>query len=112
MTIDDQLALWSAFAARVTLTFSFRVDILVSIDRRPPPHGDRVQMGIELHVPERDTREPITVRTRRHCGEWTSDDLAIELLVDLLRIALHHEIYESVRLDGVLARELHKRESL
>lgn len=103
-----ELELWRAFAARVTLTFPFRVDVLVSVTRRPPPHGDRVQMGVDLHVLDRDTRAPITVMTRRHCGDWTGDDDAVELLFDLLEVALRHETHESVRLDGKLVRELHK----
>jgi hypothetical protein len=97
----EQLALWSAFVERVKLTFPFRIDVTLGWD------GDRLQMGTELHVLERDTREPITVHTRRHCGAWTDDEAAIELLFDLLGIALTHETHESVRLDGKLVRELH-----
>jgi hypothetical protein len=101
----EDLALWQAFAARIKLTLPFRVDVIVrSSDRK----GDRVMMGVELHVPERDTREPITVLTQRHCAPWTTDDAAIEMLFDLLDIALRHEAHESVRLDGALVRELHK----
>lgn len=107
--IADQLALWQAFAARVTLTFPFRVDVLVSLDCQPPPHGDRIRLGVELHVLDRETREPITTLTRRHCGAWTDDAAAVELLFDLLEIALRHETHESVRLDGALVRELHTR---
>ncbi len=105
--MSDDLALWQAFAARVKLTFPFRIDVLISLDRRPPPHGDRVQMGVELHVLERDTREPITVLTRQHVGDWTTDEDAIEVLFELLAIGLRHETDESVRVDGKLAREMH-----
>lgn len=31
------------------------------------------------------------------------------MLFDLLEVALRHETYESVRLDGKLVNELHKR---
>lgn len=103
------LAVWTTFASRVTLTFPFRVDVTVGIDSRPPPHDDRVQIGVELHVLDRDTREPIKVHTRRHVGAFTSDEDGIELIFELLEIALRHETYESVRLDGTLARQLHKR---
>lgn len=99
---DEQVALWSAFAARVKLTFPFRIDVIVR------PHDDRASMGVELHVPERDTREPITVLTRRPCAPWTNDEDAIEMLFDLLEVALRHEAHESVRLDGKFARELHR----
>lgn len=98
---------WRAFAARVTLTFPFQVDLLVTLDSRPPPHGDRIKVGVQLHVLDRDTREPITVLTGRHVGPFVSDDDGIELVFDLLEIALRHETHESVRLDGRLARELH-----
>lgn len=100
-----EIALWSAFAARVKLTLPFRVDVLVRPSDRK---NDRVMMGVEMHVPERDTREPITVLTQRHCAAWTSDEAAIEMLFDLLDVALRHEVHESVRLDGALVRELHK----
>ncbi len=106
--LAKQLADWQAFAARVTLTFPFRIDILVAIDCRPPPHGDRVQVGVDLHVPDRDTRAPITVLTRRHPGPFISDVLGVDLIFSLLEIALRHEMYESVRLDGALVRELHR----
>jgi hypothetical protein len=102
----EQLALWSAFAARVTLTFPFRIDVLVRPCSRET-HRDRVEMGVELHVLERDTREPITVLTRRPCAPWTNDQDALEMLFDLIDVALRHEAHESVRLDGKLAREMH-----
>lgn len=106
--IDATLAAWTAFAARVTLTYPFRVDVTVQLDSRPLPHGDRVQVGVELHVPERDTREIITVHTRQHVGPWVNDEDGVKLLFDLLRIALQHETNESVRLDGKLVRDTHK----
>lgn len=101
----SELELWQAFAARVALTFPFRVDVTV----RMRPDSDRVEVGVELHVLERDTREPITVHTRRPVGTWTSDEDGIDLVFDLLEVALRHETYESVRLDGRLVRELHAR---
>lgn len=107
--VETVLAAWRAFAARVTLTFPFRVDVLVEIDSRPPPHGDRVSVGVELHVLDRDTREPITVRTRSHVGPLLSDDAGIGFIFDLLATALRHETYESVRLDGNLQRDQHAR---
>lgn len=106
MTLDQELAAWSAFASRVTLTFPFRVDVIVRVGERPP---DRIEMGVDLHVLDRDTREPITVLTRRHVGDWTDDANATDLLFDLLETALKHEAQESVRIDGVLIRDLHKR---
>lgn len=105
--INAELDRWRAFAARATLTFPFRVDVTVQIDSRPPPHGDRVQVGVELHVFDRDTRTPITVHTRRHPGPWVSDEKGVDLIFDLLEIALRHEAHESVWLDGKIARELH-----
>jgi hypothetical protein len=101
----SELALWQAFAKRIKLTLPFRVDVIV---RPSDSKDDRVKMGVELHVPERDTREPITVLTQRHCAPWTNDEDAVEMLFDLLDIALRHEAHESVRLDGVLVRELHR----
>ncbi len=101
-----ELALWQAFAARVTLTFPFRVDVTVVQD------GDRVQMGVELHVLDRETREPITVHTRRYVAGpvigWTNDEDAIAIIFELLEIALRHEMNESVRLGGELVRDTHK----
>ncbi len=104
--IDADLDAWKAFAARVTLTFPFRIDVTVQLDTR---HGNRVQVGVELHVLERDTREPITVHTRRPVGAFVSDEEGIDFIFDLLEIALRHETYESVRLDGKLVRELHEK---
>jgi hypothetical protein len=101
---------WQTFAARVSLTFAFRIDITVRIDVQSG-HRDRVQVGVELHVPERDTREPITVHTRRHVGAFTTDEDGTELIFDLLEIALRHEMNESVRLDGRLVRDTHKAAS-
>lgn len=110
MTDDvTDLAAWQSFAARVALTFAFRIDITVRIDSQPK--GGRVQVGVELHVPERDTREPITVHTRRHVGAFTTDEDGTELIFDLLEIALRHEMNESVRLDGQLVRDTHKAAS-
>lgn len=106
MSQADELAVWSAFAARVALTFPFRVDGLIRPCER---HADRVEMGVELHVLDRDTRESITVVSRRPCASWTTDKDATDMLFDLLEVALRHETYESVRLDGKLVNELHKR---
>lgn len=107
----DDFALWSAFAERVTLSFPFRVDVVVSeadADRTSTQSGARLaQMAVVLHVLDRDTREPITVRTRRPVGEWKSDEEAVDVLFELLGIALTHETHESVRLDGKLVREVH-----
>ena len=109
---DSELALWTAFVARVKLTFPFRVDVMIEpcdADRTSVITGDRrFQMAVELHVLERSTREPITVKTRQPFGKWISDKDAEELLFDLLDIAFRHEIYESVWIDGKLRRELHK----
>lgn len=112
MAVTDDMALWQAFAARVKLTFPFQVDIVIE-----PAHQDRhsteydperVQMVAVLHVFERSTREPITVKTRRPCGPWMGDAPAEELLFDILDTALRHELYESVWIDDKLSRELHK----
>ena len=48
-----------------------------------------------LHVLDRETREPITVHTRRPCAPWSTDEAAIEMLFDLLAIALRHETHEA-----------------
>jgi hypothetical protein len=104
---DEQVALWSAFAARVRLTFPFRVDVLVRPYAGGGHHPDQAEVGVELHVLDRDTREPITVYTRRPAAPWTSDEDALDMIFDLLDTALRHETYESVRLDDKLARELH-----
>lgn len=92
---------WKAFAARVTLTFPFRVDLEVE-----PCDDGRVSVAVQLHVPERDTREPITVRTRRH-ARWENEQDAVDVIKDLLETALKHEIHESVRVDGKLALDTH-----
>lgn len=102
----EQVSLWSAFGARVALTFPFRVDVIVRACERAN-HPGQAEMGVELHVPDRDTREPITVLTRRPCAPWTDDSAAIEMLFDLLEVALRHETNESVRLDGMLVRDTH-----
>jgi hypothetical protein len=57
-------------------------------------------------VLERDTRDPITVHTRRP-APWTNEEEAVDLIFDLLDTALRHETHESVRVDGKLVRELH-----
>jgi len=106
--MTDDIARWQAFASRVTLTFPFRVDVVVS-QRASRVGPDRTHMRVVLHVLERDTREPITVDSGRPCATWTSDGDAVEMLFDLLDVALRHEAHESVRLDGALVRELHKR---
>lgn len=103
--MDDNLAereKWKLFAGRVTLTFPFRVDVQIGVYADGNP-----DMSVVLHVLDRDTREPITVRTRRPCPPWSGDEAAIELLFELLDIAFRHEIYESVRIDEKLARPLH-----
>lgn len=97
---------WQLFAKRVTFTFPFQVDVIISMDSKPPPHGDRVLVGVQLHVLDRDTRQPITVLTSRH-ALWTNEEEAVELMFDLLDIALKHEAHESVRIDGKLARPVH-----
>lgn len=105
----EQVALWSAFAERVELRFPFRVDVIVEpCDRYGDKRDNRAQIRVRLHVLERDTREPITVDSRRPCAPWTSDEAATEMLFDLLEVALRHETYESVRLDGKLVNEMHK----
>lgn len=103
---EEQIARWSEFTARVKLTFPFRVDILV----RPGDghHADQASVGVELHVLERNSREPITVYTRQHVGDFTNDSDALDVLFELIGTALVHETHESVWLDGKLARELHK----
>lgn len=101
----EQIALWSAFAKRVELRFPFRVDVIIEATER---HSDRAQMRVRLHVRERDTREPITVDSRRPCALWTTDEAATDMLFDLLEVALRHETYESVWLDGKLVNEMHK----
>lgn len=110
--MSEQVALWSAFAARIELRFPFRVDVLVA----ECEHGrhscaadcDRARMSVRLHVLDRDTREPITVDSGRPCAPWTNDEAATDMLFDLLDVALRHETYESVRLDGKLVNEMHK----
>ena len=104
--LDEQVALWSAFSARVELRFPFRIDVQVAPCSRET-HPDQAEMGVELHVLDRDTREPITVKSRRPCAPWSDDDVALDMLFDLIGVALTHETYESVRLDGQLARGLH-----
>jgi hypothetical protein len=101
------LAAWKAFADRVTLTFPFRVDVLVRQDEAPREW--RTLVGVELHVLDRDTREPITVLTRRHVGPFVSDEEGVDLIFELLEIALRHEMSESVWLDGKLLRDQHAR---
>ncbi len=105
MSQTEQIALWSAFAARIELRFPFRAELAVTAASRH--HTDQAQMTVRLHVLERDTREPITVDTRRACNQWTNDEDAIEMVFDLLDIALRHELHESVRFDGHLVRGLH-----
>lgn len=108
----DEIGLWSAFAARIELRFPFRVDVIIEAadEGRTSTQKDpgRAQMRIRLHVLERDTREPITVDSRRPCHRWSTDEAATDLLFDLLDVALRHETYESVRLDGRLVNEMHK----
>lgn len=110
--MTGQVALWSAFAARIELRFPFRVDVLIEECQHGrhscAPGCDRARMSIRLHVLERDTREPITVDSGRPCPPWTNDEAATDMLFDLLEVALRHETYESVRLDGKLVNELHR----
>jgi hypothetical protein len=109
--MSEQVALWSAFAARIELRFPFRVDVLVAECEHGrhscSPGCDRARMSVRLHVLDRDTREPITVLTRRPCAPWTSDEDAVSMLLDLLEIALKHETLESVWIDGRLTLDLH-----
>lgn len=106
-TVDEEFALWSAFVARVQINLPFRVGITLAKDE----DGERVRMGVELHVLDRDTREPIKVHTRQHVAGpaigWTNDEDAIGVVFGLLDIALKHEINEAVRLDGKLVRDTH-----
>lgn len=104
--MSEDLAAWQAFAARVTLSLPFRVDVLVKQDEAPREW--RTLVGVELHVPDRDSREPITVLTRRHVGPFVSDEEGINLIFELLEIALRHETSEAMRLDGRLVRDQHK----
>lgn len=108
----SEVALWSAFAARIELRFPFRVDVIVAECEHgrhscKMPGCDRARMSVRLHVLDRDTREPITVDSGRPCAPWTDDKAATEMLFDLIEVALRHETYESVRLDGKLVNELH-----
>ena len=107
----DQVVLWSAFAARVELRFPFRVDVIIAECPHQrhscEPSCDRAHMRVRLHVLDRDTRAPITVDSGRPCAPWTDDKAATEMLLDLLEVALRHETYESVRLDGRLVHEMH-----
>lgn len=109
--MSEQVALWSAFVARVELRFPFRIDVIAEpCDRYSDDRNDgRAQLRVRLHVLDRDTREPITVDSRRPCAPWTDDKAAADMLFDLLEVALRHETYESVRLDGVLVNEVHAR---
>lgn len=107
-TQAEEVALWSAFAARLELRFPFRVDVIIEPAQH---HPERAQMRVRLHVLERETREAITVDSRGPCRRWSDDGAATDLLFDLLETALRHETYESVRLDGKLVNELHVRAS-
>lgn len=99
-----QVQLWSAFAERLTITFAFPIAVFVF----PHAHeADRAVLAVELTVPDRDTRETITVRTRRPCAPWSTDDDALEMLLDLIDVALRHEVHEALRLDGVRVRDPH-----
>ncbi len=108
----DQVGLWAAFAARVELRFPFRVDVIIAACEHGryscAPSCDRARTLIRLHVLDRDTRAPITVDSGRPCAPWTDDAAATDMLFDLLEVALRHETYESVRLDGRLVNEMHK----
>jgi len=109
--MSAQVDLWSAFAARVDLRFPFLVNVVITECQHQrhscDPSCDRARMVIRLHVLERDTREPITVDSGRPCAPWTNDQAAMEMLFDLLEVALRHETYESVRIDGKLVNEMH-----
>ncbi len=104
--LDAQVLIWREFAKRIELRFPFPIDLEVAIDRESR-NQPRVMLAVVLHVLERDTREPITVRTRRPCDPWNGTADAVELVRDLLKTGLHHEIDESVRLDGHLERDVH-----
>lgn len=108
MTLAEEVALWQAFAARIELRYPFLVDLIIEpCDRYGDDRDSRAQMRVRLHVLERDTREPITVDSRRPCAPWTTDQAALEMLFDLLEVALRHETYESVRIDGRIALDTH-----
>lgn len=111
--MSTQVSLWSAFAARIELRFPFRVEVLVEECQHQrhscAPQCDRARMAVRLHVLDRDTREPITVDSGRPCPPWTDDKAATEMLFDLLEVALRHEAYEAVRLDGNIANDPHAR---
>jgi len=106
-----QEVLWKDFCKRVKLTFPFRVEVFMEpadAGRTSTENGSRRwQMAVELFVLERTTREPITVKTRQPIGDWLNDEDAEQTLFELLEIAFKHEIYESVWINGKLARELH-----
>lgn len=105
MSQADELDAWRAFIDRVRITLAFQVDLVV--EPAPENHPNQAQLSVVLHVPERDTREIITVRTRRPCPRWTSDAAGIEMVFDLLDTALRHEMHESVRLDGKIVVDPH-----
>lgn len=106
-TQAEQVDLWTLFASRVWLNFPFQIDLIVRPCKAGSETDVRAELGVNLHVLDRETREPITVHTRRPCAPWSTDEAAIEMLFDLLAIALRHEMHEAIRIDGKLVRDLH-----
>lgn len=94
---------WSAFAKRVSLAFPFPIAVLVE----PHEDGERAIVAVELTVPERDTRESITVKTRQACI-WSGEKDAIELLLHVVDVALRHEVHEALLLDGKRIMDPHR----
>lgn len=119
MTVEETSEAWKAFRDRVQLSLAYQVDIIVTWVPESAggfafpspfyaePKPARVKVSINVHTHERDTKEPITVASGRHVGEWTTDDAAIATLLDLLDIAIRHEIREAFRVDGKLVRDPH-----
>lgn len=113
LTQTEQLLKWGAFGRRVYVNLPFKVVVFVRPD---PRHDERAETGVTLHVPDRDADHVappgspglITVDTHRPCGLWTNDDDALEMLFDLLSIALTHETRESVYLDSKRIRDPHR----
>jgi hypothetical protein len=106
-TQAEQVDLWTLFASRVQLNFPFQIDLIVRPHKSGSETDTRAELGVNLHVLDRETHEPITVHTRRPCAAWSTDEAAIEMLFDLLGVALRHEIHEAVKIDGKLVCDLH-----
>lgn len=100
---------WEAFAKRVSFHFPFPVEL--HVDACSPRLGSCCLLRVELHVLDRETREPIRVSTRRHAPLWSSDyggeANATRLVFDLVTVALIHEMRESIRVDGKLVDDPH-----